>query len=122
MPTGSTSLANAHPPGRWPSAVHWLYYTVDTELLMKEITDSTTRISTLARGGEAVLADGPLATPDADLRDLLDSTLVMLAGKIPPGITVVKEYDESLPVGAVVPRGAQPGVDEPDRQRGAGHG
>jgi signal transduction histidine kinase len=34
----------------------------------------------------------------ADLRDLLNSTLIMLAGKIPPGVTVVKEYDESLPL------------------------
>jgi signal transduction histidine kinase len=27
----------------------------------------------------------------------VDSTLLMLSGKIPPGITVVKEYDRSLP-------------------------
>jgi signal transduction histidine kinase len=32
-----------------------------------------------------------------DLHELLDSALAMLAGKIPPGIRVVKEYDRSLP-------------------------
>ena len=31
------------------------------------------------------------------MHELLDSTLLMLSGKIPPGITVVKEYDRSLP-------------------------
>jgi signal transduction histidine kinase len=31
------------------------------------------------------------------VRELLDSTLVMLAGKIPPGITIVKEYDPAMP-------------------------
>src|SRR4051794_6653069 len=32
-----------------------------------------------------------------DLHELLDSTLVMLARKIPPGVRVVKEYDASMP-------------------------
>jgi signal transduction histidine kinase len=32
-----------------------------------------------------------------DVHDLLDSTLVMLAGKLGDGITVVKEYDRRLP-------------------------
>jgi signal transduction histidine kinase len=32
-----------------------------------------------------------------NVHELLDSTLMMLGGKIPPGITVVKDYDTSLP-------------------------
>jgi signal transduction histidine kinase len=32
-----------------------------------------------------------------DVHELLDSTLVMLEGKIGPGIRVVKDYDRSLP-------------------------
>ena len=31
------------------------------------------------------------------MHELLDSTLIMLSGKIPPGIRVVKDYDRSLP-------------------------
>jgi signal transduction histidine kinase len=31
------------------------------------------------------------------VHELLDSTLMMLGGKIPPGITVVKDYDTVLP-------------------------
>jgi signal transduction histidine kinase len=34
---------------------------------------------------------------NADLHELLDSTLVMLARKIPPGVKVVKEYAPDLP-------------------------
>ncbi len=90
-------LANAAPPDSLGGAVHWLYYTVDTELLMKEITDSTTRISTLLEAAKQYSQMDRSPHQNADLRDLLDSTLVMLAGKIPPGVTVVKDYDESLP-------------------------
>ena len=39
--------------------VRWLDYTVETELLMNEIEDATTRISDAGRGGQAVLAAGP---------------------------------------------------------------
>ncbi len=90
-------LANAAPPDSLVSAVHWLYYTIDTELLMKEIIDSTTRISTLLEAAKQYSQMDRSPHQTADLRDLLNSTLVMLAGKIPPGVTVVKEYDESLP-------------------------
>ncbi len=31
------------------------------------------------------------------MHELLDSTLLMLSGKIPPGITVVKDYDRGVP-------------------------
>src|SRR6478672_643488 len=89
-------VANAAPPDSLSGALHWLYYTIDTELLMKEITDSTTRISTLVDAAMqySQMDRSPFQT--VDLHDLLDSTLVMLARKIPPGVHVVKEYDESL--------------------------
>jgi signal transduction histidine kinase len=90
-------VANAAPPDSLAGAVHWLYYTIDTELLMKEITDSTTRISTLVDAAKqySQMDRSPFQT--VDVHDLLDSTLVMLARKIPPGVHVVKEYDPTLP-------------------------
>jgi signal transduction histidine kinase len=90
-------VANAAPADSLAGAIHWLYYTIDTELLMKEITDSTTRISALVESAKrySQMDRSPFQT--ADLHELLDSTLVMLARKIPPGVRVVKEYDESLP-------------------------
>jgi signal transduction histidine kinase len=90
-------VANAAPPESLAGAIHWLYYTVDTELLMKEITDSTTRISTLVDAARQYSQMDRSPHQTADVRQLLDSTLVMMAGKIPPDVTVVKEYDETLP-------------------------
>ena len=90
-------VANAAPPDSLSGAIHWLYYTIDTELLMKEITDSTTRISTLVDAAKQYSQMDRSPHQKADLHDLLDSTLVMLARKIPPGVTVVKNYAEDLP-------------------------
>jgi signal transduction histidine kinase len=79
------------------SAVRWLTYTVETELLMGEIEDSVTRISGLVGAAKAYsqLDRAPFQT--VDVHQLLDATLVMLQSKVPPGVRVVKEYDRSLP-------------------------
>ncbi len=90
-------VANAAPADSLTGAVAWLYYAVDTELLMKEIIDSTTRISTLVGAAKQYSQMDRSPHQSVDLRELLDSTLVMLGGKIPPGVRVVKEYDETLP-------------------------
>jgi signal transduction histidine kinase len=91
-------VANAAPPESLAGAIHWLYYTIDTELLMKEITDSTTRISTLVDAAKQYSQMDRSPHQVVDLHELIDSTLVMLGRKIPPGVTVVKEYDEAMPL------------------------
>ncbi|WP_309141911.1 ATP-binding protein [Streptomyces griseicoloratus] len=80
-----------------PGAVGWLNYTVETELLMDEIADSTARISHLVDAAKqyAQLDRAPYRI--VDVHELLDSTLLMLSGKIGPRIRVVKEYDRTLP-------------------------
>jgi signal transduction histidine kinase len=83
--------------GALDGALRWLGYTVETELLMNEIEDSTTRISTLVGAAKQYSQLGRAPYQVVDVRELLDSTLMMLGGKIPPGITVVKDYDSSLP-------------------------
>ncbi len=90
-------VANAAPPDSLAGAIHWLYYTIDTELLMKEITDSTTRISTLVDAAKQYSQMDRSPHQTVDLHELLDSTLVMLARQIPAGVRVVKKYDEQLP-------------------------
>ncbi|HTQ89847.1 MAG TPA: ATP-binding protein, partial [Streptosporangiaceae bacterium] len=84
-------------PGTLEAALRWLNYTVDTELLMNEIEDSTTRISTLVGAAKQYSQLDRAPYQVVDVHELLDSTLLMLSGKMPPGITVVKEYDRSLP-------------------------
>jgi len=78
-------------------ALRWLGYTVETELLMNEIEDSTTRISTLVGAAKQYSQLDRAPHQVVDVHELLDSTLMMLGGKIPPGITVVKDYDRTLP-------------------------
>jgi signal transduction histidine kinase len=79
------------------SAVRWLNYTLETELLMDEIEDSTTRISNLVTAVKQYSQMDRAPYQVVDVHELLDSTLVMLSRKIGAGIRVEKDYDRSLP-------------------------
>jgi signal transduction histidine kinase len=79
------------------NAIRWLGYTVETELLMNEITDSVTRISSLVGASRQYSQLDRAPYQVVDVHELLDATLAMLGAKIGPGITVVKDYDRSLP-------------------------
>ncbi len=70
------------PEGTLDGALKWLYYTVETELLMNEIHDATTRISTLVGAAKqySQLDRAPFQT--VDVHELLDSTLTMLSAKL----------------------------------------
>jgi signal transduction histidine kinase len=79
-------------------AVRWLNYTVETELLMNEIEDASTRISTLVGAARQYSQLDRAPFQVIDVHDLLDSTLMMLNAKITKaGITVKKDYDRSIP-------------------------
>ncbi|MEU9284596.1 ATP-binding protein [Streptomyces sp. NPDC048275] len=78
-------------------AIRWLNYTVETELLMNEIEDSTTRISHLVDAAKQYSQLDRAPYQVVDVHELLDSTLLMLSGKIGSGIKVVKEFDRTLP-------------------------
>jgi signal transduction histidine kinase len=79
------------------AALRWLAYTVETETLLLEITDSTHRISDLVDAAKQYTQMDRTPHQPTDLHDGLDATLVMLGGKIGAGVTVVKEYDRGLP-------------------------
>jgi signal transduction histidine kinase len=90
-------LAQGAPPDLLDSAVRWLTYTLETELLLGEITDSVTRISTLLGAAKQYSQVDRAPFERADIHDGLKSTLSMMAGKL-DGVTVVKDLDRSLPV------------------------
>jgi len=81
----------------FPGAVRWLAYTVETEQLMDEIADATTRISTLVASARQYSQMDRAPFQVVDVHDLLSSTLVMLGQKIGHGIEVVTEFDRTLP-------------------------
>jgi len=89
-------LAAAAPAGMLDGALRWLSYTLDTELLLAEITDSVTRISTLVAAAKQYSHMDRAPFARADVHAGLKSTLAMLAGKL-EGIEVVKDFDRTLP-------------------------
>ncbi|MGW2050726.1 ATP-binding protein [Streptomyces sp. NPDC001858] len=90
-------VAAAVPEDTLPGAVGWLNYTVETELLMDEIDDSTNRISHLVDAAKQYSQLDRAPYRVVDVHELLDSTLLMLSGKIGKRIEVVKDYDRTLP-------------------------
>ncbi|GLZ35058.1 histidine kinase [Lentzea sp. NBRC 105346] len=77
-------------------ALRWLGYTVETEMLMNEIEEATTRVSTLVGAAKQYSQMDRAPFQVVDVHELLDSTLVMFGGKL-SAIQVVKSYDRSLP-------------------------
>jgi signal transduction histidine kinase len=77
-------------------AMAWINDTVETELLMREITDATTRVSNLVGAAKqySQLDRAPWQT--VDIHGLLESTLAILGQKL-AGIEIVRQYDRSLP-------------------------
>ncbi|MFK0286022.1 ATP-binding protein [Streptomyces sp. NPDC090499] len=80
-----------------PNSIGWLNYTIETELLMNEIEDSTTRISNLVDAAKQYSQLDRAPYREVDVHELLDSTLLMLSAKIGQDIRVVKEYDRTVP-------------------------
>ncbi|MEO6503007.1 MAG: ATP-binding protein [Jatrophihabitantaceae bacterium] len=91
------TTAAAVDPGIREGALRWLNYTLETELLMNEIEDSTTRISTLVAAAKQYSQMDRAPHSVVDVHELLDSTVLMMGRKLSAGITVMKDYDRSLP-------------------------
>ena len=77
-------------------AFRWLAHALETEALMDEIEDASTRISTLVGAVKQYSHMDQATHSDVDLHPGLDSTVVMLGHKL-RGVTVCREYDRALP-------------------------
>jgi signal transduction histidine kinase len=80
----------------WDAAFGWLRYTLETETLMDEIEEATTRISSLVGAVKQYSHRDQAQHQDVELKPGLESTLVMLARKL-TGIEVRREYAPDLP-------------------------
>jgi len=78
-------------------AMHWLAEAVEITQMLNEVTDATERISSLIASAKQYSQMDRAPYQTVDVRELLDSTLTMFRGKIPPGISVVTDYDPELP-------------------------
>jgi signal transduction histidine kinase len=90
-------VAESADPVDLESAIRWISYTVDTELLIGEIDDSVGRISGLVAAAKQYSQLDRAPHQRVDIHELLDATLVMLNAKIPATVTLVREYDPGLP-------------------------
>jgi signal transduction histidine kinase len=81
-------------------AIRWLHYTIESEQLMNQIGEASKRISALVADAKQYSQMDRAPFGVADLHELLRSTLVIFAdrfGKDGKAITVVKDFDRSLP-------------------------
>ena len=88
------------------SAIGWLKYTIDNELLMNEIAEASKRISALLAGAKQYSQMDRGAYQSADVHELLHSTLDdvrrQAIGKDKP-VTLVKDCDKTMPESACYP-------------------
>jgi signal transduction histidine kinase len=92
-------VAETVPEGLLDDGVHWVAYALDTEQLMNEIDDSTSRISTLVSAAKQYSQLDRAPHQEIDVREGLKSTLTMLLHKIKKSgkIRLVKEFADDLP-------------------------
>ena len=95
--TWAAEVAEAVVPEQLEGAMRWLGYTVETENLMREIEDSTGRISTLVGAAKQYSQMDRAPYQLIDTHEGLESTLVMLTHKIGDRVRVVRDFDRSLP-------------------------
>ena len=85
-------------------AIRWITYTIESELLMNQISEASKRISALVADAKQYSQMDRAPFQVADVHELLRSTLSMFAdrlskdgGKETKAITVIKDFDKSLP-------------------------
>lgn len=80
-------------------AIRWLAYTVETESLIREILDATSRISDLVGAAKQYSQMDRAPYRWIDVHEGLEATLVMFGRKVGPdgGIDIIRDYDRSLP-------------------------
>ena len=97
------AVRTASDPAVLEGAIRWLAYTVETESLLREITDATSRISDLVLAAKQYSQMDRAPFRFVDVHEGLDATLVMFGRKLATadgtggGVQIVREYDRSLP-------------------------
>jgi signal transduction histidine kinase len=90
-------LAGEVEPTALPTIIRWLSGTLEVQLLLDEIDDSTARISTLVKAAKQYSQMDRAPYQTVDVHEMLTSTLLMMSGSFGPGLTIVKDFDRSIP-------------------------
>ena len=85
-------------------AIRWISYTIESELLMNQISEASKRISALVADAKQYSQMDRAPFQVADVHELLRSTLSMFADRLSKdaskdtkAVTVIKDFDKSLP-------------------------
>jgi signal transduction histidine kinase len=84
-------------PARLEAGLEWVASTVTATALLEEVKESTRRISDLIGAMRSYSQLDRAAMQQTDLPEGLESTLAVSAHRIPPGVTVVRDYAPQLP-------------------------
>ena len=79
------------------AALHWLSEAIEISQMLGEVTEATERITSLIASAKQYSQMDRAPFQVLDVHELLDSTVAIFRGKIPPGISVVTDYDRTLP-------------------------
>ena len=79
------------------AGLEWVASTLSAAMLLSDIKESSRRISGLVAAVRSYSQMDRASMQRIDVTDGLESTLVMLGHKLRPGITVVRDYDPSVP-------------------------
>ena len=115
-------VAEALGDGQLEPGLEWVASTLSATGLLGEVKESTRRISDLVAAVKSYSQLDRASMQHTDLAEGLESTLVMLAHRIPEDVTVVRDYGADVPRIEALAARAEPGVDQPHRQRAGRHG
>jgi signal transduction histidine kinase len=90
-------LAARVPPGALDAAMAWLAATTTANQLIELVERSSERISELVRAVKEYSYMDQAPKQEIDIHDGLENTLIMLGYKLKHGVTVVRDYDRTLP-------------------------
>jgi signal transduction histidine kinase len=77
-------------------ALEWIASSLSTAVLLSEVKESTRRISELVAAVKSYSQLDRASMQQTDITEGIESTLVMLAHKL-PGVTVVRDYSDHVP-------------------------
>ncbi len=83
--------------GPLEAGLEWVANSLTMTALLAEVQESTRRVSDLITVVRSYSQLDRASLQRTDVVDGLESTLVMLAQRIPAGVTVVRDYDAALP-------------------------
>ncbi|NPC42042.1 sensor histidine kinase [Nocardioides sp. zg-1230] len=91
-------VASTLPDTSLQAGLEWVASSVTTAALIAEAQNATRRISDLVSAVKSYSQLDRAAVQDVRVVDGLESTLIMLGHKLREGVTVVRDYDDTVPV------------------------